>query len=105
MKLHIILFLAISLACSSKVFCDEEHQHHHEVGDDEKIGTVNFPIQCNSQAQEKFSRAVALLHSFAYEQAEEGFNEVAAADPKCAMAYWGVAMSNYHPLWAATNSN
>jgi tetratricopeptide (TPR) repeat protein len=101
MKLHIILFLAISVACSSKVFCDEEHQHHHEVGDDEKIGTVNFPIQCNEQAREKFTKAVALLHSFAYEQAEPVFNEVAAADPKCAMAYWGVAMSNFHPLWAA----
>ena len=101
MRLHIILFLIISLACAAKVFCDEEHQHHHDVGEEEKIGTVNFPIQCNAQAREKFSRAVALLHSFAYEQAEGAFNEVAAADPKCAMAYWGVAMSNYHPLWAA----
>jgi predicted Zn-dependent protease len=101
MKLHLILFLSLSLAFTSKVFCDEEHQHHHEVGEDEKIGTVNFPIQCNAQAQAKFSKAIALLHSFAYEQAEGEFNEVAAADPKCAMAYWGVAMSNFHPLWAA----
>ncbi len=101
MKLHIIFFLIISLMCASKVFCDEEHQHHHEVGQEQKVGTVNFSIQCNAQAQKKFLRAVALLHSFAYEQAEEAFKEVAVADPKCAMAYWGVAMSNYHPLWAA----
>jgi hypothetical protein len=81
MKLHLILFLTISLACASKVFCDEQHQHHHDMGDDEKIGTVNFPIQCNDQAKEKFAKAVALLHSFAYEQAEGVFSEVAAADP------------------------
>jgi hypothetical protein len=101
MKLHLILFLTFSLACTSKVLCQEEHQHHHDAGEEEKVGTVNFPIQCNAQVQEKFLRAVALLHSFAYEEAEGVFKEVAAADPKCAMAYWGVAMSNYHPLWAA----
>jgi predicted Zn-dependent protease len=101
MKLHLILFLTFSLACTSKVLCQEEHQHHHDATHEEKVGTVKFPIQCNEQAQQKFLRAVALLHSFAYEQAEQAFSEVAAADPKCAMAYWGIAMSNYHPLWAA----
>src|SRR6185436_6537934 len=45
-------------------------------------------------------RAVALLHSFWYDEAEKSFNEVAAADPSCAIAYWGVAMSLYHPIWA-----
>jgi hypothetical protein len=40
------------------------------------------------------------LHSFEYEQAEASFNRAAAADPSCAMAHWGVAMSLYHPLWA-----
>ena len=28
------------------------------------------------------------------------FNEAAAADPSCAIAHWGAAMSLYHPLWA-----
>jgi hypothetical protein len=44
---------------------------------------------------------VAWLHSFEYEEAEKAFTEVAATDPRCGMAYWGVAMTNYHPLWAA----
>ncbi|HEX3185051.1 MAG TPA: hypothetical protein VHQ94_09640, partial [Pyrinomonadaceae bacterium] len=42
----------------------------------------------------------AWLHSFEYDEAEKAFTEVAVADPQCGMAYWGIAMSNYHPLWA-----
>ncbi len=72
-------------------------QNGHEGHD---LGTVSFQTGCTPAAQVRFDRAVAWLHSFEYEEAEAGFREVAAADPKCAMAYWGVAMSNYHPLWA-----
>jgi tetratricopeptide (TPR) repeat protein len=43
---------------------------------------------------------VALLHSFGYEDAREAFAAVAAQDPECGIAHWGVAMSWYHPLWA-----
>jgi hypothetical protein len=46
-----------------------------------------------------FDRAVALLHSFAYEEADQGFADVAARDPGCAMAHWGRAMTRYHQLW------
>jgi tetratricopeptide (TPR) repeat protein len=73
--------------------------HRHEPS--EKLGRVNFTISCTPQAQKQFNHAVAWLHSFEYEEAEKTFNEVAATDPRCAMAHWGVAMSNYHPLWAA----
>ncbi|MCU1275724.1 MAG: repeat protein, partial [Bryobacterales bacterium] len=45
-------------------------------------------------------RAVALLHSFGYEEARRAFEDVAAADPACAIAHWGVAMTWYHPIWA-----
>jgi hypothetical protein len=47
-----------------------------------------------------FERAVALLHSFAYVASEKAFRDVAAADPSCAMAHWGLAMSYWHQLWA-----
>jgi tetratricopeptide (TPR) repeat protein len=46
-----------------------------------------------------FNRAVALLHSFQYEQTGEAFSEIARKDPNCAMAQWGIAMSYYHGLW------
>jgi hypothetical protein len=40
-----------------------------------------------------------LLHSFAYSAAEKAFREVVAADPNCAMAHWGIAMTYVHQLW------
>jgi hypothetical protein len=65
----------------------------------EKLGTVHFPISCNSVAQQRFTRAVAILHSFWYEEAAKAFTGVAEADPACAMAWWGVAMSHWYQLW------
>ena len=65
-----------------------------------KVGEVGFPVSCSAEAQQQFTRAVALLHSFWYEEAVKAFTGVAETDPSCAMAYWGVAMSNWYPLWS-----
>src|SRR5947209_15961235 len=73
------------------------HEHEHAVP--EKLGTVQFPTSCSNKEQKNFERAVALLHSFAYSAAEKAFSDVAKADPKCAMAHWGIAMTYFHPLW------
>lgn len=73
----------------------EQHQH----GAPEKLGEVLFPISCAPAVQGSFNHSVALLHSFAYSAAEKSFLAVARADPKCAMAHWGVAISYYHQLW------
>jgi hypothetical protein len=62
-------------------------------------GSVHFPISCAAAAQPKFDHAVALLHSFWYEEAVKAFAEVAATDRSCAMAQWGIAMSWWYPLW------
>ncbi len=76
----------------------EQHDHQHDAAD--KIGSVNFPVSCSDAAGQQFRRAVAWLHSFEYEEAERAFTAVSVVDPKCGMAYWGIAMSNYHPIWA-----
>lgn len=76
----------------------EPHQHRHEHSG--QLGQVNFNVSCTPQAQKQFNRAVAWLHSFEYEEAEKAFTEVTVTDPKCGMGYWGIAISNYHPLWA-----
>jgi tetratricopeptide (TPR) repeat protein len=72
--------------------------HHHALTQAE-IGSVNFPNSCSSELKPDFNRAVALLHSFQYEQSRQVFEAVANKDPHCAMAEWGVAMSHYHGLW------
>ena len=64
-----------------------------------KVGDVGFPVSCSADAQQQFTRAVALLHSFWYEEAVKAFTGVVESDPSCAMAYWGVAVSNWYPLW------
>jgi hypothetical protein len=68
-------------------------QHQHPGG--ETLGTVNFQTSCNAVAQGQFNRAMALLHSFEFGPAIEGFNATAKSDPGCAMAYWGVAISRW----------
>src|SRR5436853_7583823 len=70
-----------------------------EPGDMRGVGKVEFPISCTPSVQSEFSRGVALLHSFFYEEARRVFASVAERDPKCAMAQWGIAMTWWHPIW------
>ncbi|HLW82966.1 MAG TPA: hypothetical protein VKS20_13095 [Candidatus Acidoferrales bacterium] len=65
----------------------------------EQLGRVDFAISCTPDAQKTFNTALALLHNFQYQQAEQTFSQVAQQDPTCAMAYWGKAMPLYHQLW------
>lgn len=78
------------------IWADEGH--HHALSEQE-IGSVQFSTSCSTQVAIPFNRAMALLHSFQYEKTREAFIEIAQQDPKCAMAYWGIAMSHYHGLW------
>lgn len=65
-----------------------------------QFGEVNFSESCSYETRETFNLAISLLHSFEYIEAEKAFVKVLDKDPECAMAYWGVAMSIYHGLWA-----
>ena len=76
-------------------------QHEHPAGDPSKLGNVSFPVSCEPSVQPQFSSAVAMLHSFWYEKASDTFAAVAQKDPTCGMAYWGIAMTYYHPIWQA----
>ena len=76
----------------------QEDQHNHSAP--ERLGTVHFANSCAPAVGVAFDRAVALLHSFAYDDADKGFTDVAVRDPTCAMAHWGRAMTHYHQLWS-----
>jgi hypothetical protein len=75
-----------------------EPTHSHPAP--EKLGAVHFATSCSPAVQRDFERAVALLHSFAYELSAQAFTAVAQRDATCAMAHWGIAMSQYHQLWS-----
>jgi tetratricopeptide (TPR) repeat protein len=60
---------------------------------EERFGRVHFSTSCNEVAQRRFDRAMRYQHSFWYRPAKELFEETLAADPECAIAYWGIALS------------
>jgi hypothetical protein len=63
------------------------------------VEEVDFEISCGPTSRQAFKHAVWTLHSFWYPEALKEFTAIAASEPGCAMAYWGVAMSNWYPLW------
>jgi tetratricopeptide (TPR) repeat protein len=60
---------------------------------DQKLGTVHFATSCNETAQRRFDRAMRYQHSFWYTESKEVYQEALKADPECAIAYWGIALS------------
>jgi tetratricopeptide (TPR) repeat protein len=81
------IVLATSLAASP---LSAQHEHGKP---DEKLGAVSFATSCAPAVQQQFNRAMAMLHSFWFDEANKAFTAVAAADSSCAMAHWGVAMT------------
>jgi len=72
----------------------QDHDHEHALATD-KLGTVVFSTSCTASAQPQFNHAVALLHSFEFSRAIDGFGETLKTDPSCAMAEWGIALSRW----------
>lgn len=94
----IIRWLFIGLVLSAAVFIGAatQAQMRHESHD---LGVVDFPVSCSKPAQNEFTHAVALLHHMTYPQAREAFMHAQMIDARCAMAYWGEAMTLFQPLW------
>ncbi len=65
-----------------------------------RLGSVDVPDGCSAEATGALQDGLALLHNMTYEGAREAFGEAVAADPACALAYWGEAMTRIHPLWS-----
>jgi len=90
--------MLISLLLASAIALAAPHEGHHDHGP--QLGKLSFPTTCSAPAGAQFELGLRWLHSFEYDRAEREFGKAADADPGCAIAHWGVAMANYHPLWA-----
>src|SRR6266508_3964491 len=64
-----------------------------------ELGAVVFPTSGSEQAQARFVRGMAALHSFWYEVALDEFRESTKIEPDFMMGYWGEAMAHNHPIW------
>lgn len=73
----------------------------HRKGSAHDIGVVDFQVSCDAKVRADFDRAVGLLHHMMYVEARAAFEEVAARDPACPMARWGIAMTLFQPLWVS----
>src|SRR6201994_3028223 len=104
------LLFACSFACALAVSGNgsaqstppmpEQHHHHDDApAPGEKLGRVSFSTSCSSRSQAAIERGVALLHSFGYTTAQMQFEAIAKDDPSCAMAHWGIAMTQFPELW------
>jgi len=109
-KIYFFLLLLIAFSCRSKSKTDYyaaasalDLKRGEIVScgpqDGEMFGTVSFTASVPGSLKNDFNIAIALLHSFEYDEAEKVFAKIIDQAPGCAMAYWGVAMCNFHPLW------
>jgi hypothetical protein len=90
-RILIIRYVFFLVLFSRSTAFAQEHDHGHG----EALGTVHFSTSCNSDAQKEFDRAVALLHSFQFSSAIQGFQASLKSDSSCGIAYWGVALSQW----------
>jgi len=103
--LAIILFLGVPAFTQ-----DSAHKHGGSNGPGETVATANrfgkvqFKTSCDPAVSSDFNGAVALLHSFEYDEARAAFVAVQRKDPSCAMASWGESMSDFHGLWGEFNA-
>jgi len=95
--LHLCAFpLVLALAAPA---ASQEHEHAGMAA--EKLGTVHFTSSCSMGAQPQFDRALALMHSFEFGAAIDGYTAAAKTDAGCAIAYWGIAISRWGNPFAA----
>jgi len=100
MSSHCCVVAIVALLTVSSSMASTPEDKPPSVGDLRKSGTVRLEITCTPEVTDDFQTALALLHSFFYEEARRRFEDVARRDPNCAMAWWGAAITSYHPLWA-----
>jgi len=89
--------LIVAVACLWMAVPAAAQHEHHPAGSPDEVGSdhVRFETSCAAATAAEFNRGVALLHSFWFPQAAAAFEGVLKADPACAMAHWGIALSHW----------
>jgi hypothetical protein len=82
--------LLATLVVAPVATAQQDMAHDHSLG---RLGRVRFPVSCTPEAQRRFEHAMAVLHSFWWQEGERAFGAVLAADSTCAMAHWGRALN------------
>ena len=91
---YLVSFLAalvVSLSLVASGWADTDPANRS--GGLEKLGRVHFKTSCSPEAQKQFERALAMLHSFFFPETVKAFTAIPTTDPSCAIAYWGIAIS------------
>src|SRR5438552_9959885 len=83
------LIASLTLVASGLAHADPTNRP----GEPEKLGLVHFKTSCSPEARKQFERALAMLHSFFFPETVKAFMAIPATDPSCAIAYWGIAIS------------
>ena len=83
-------FVAASLVWASPAVAQHEHGASGEA-----LGKVEFRTSCSPAVRDAFNRSVALLHSFEFRFAIEAFTAVLQKEPSCAVAHWGIVLSQW----------
>ena len=99
--LFLLALAALASRCTARGRCARSHDSTDpaQAIPGERLGTVSFAVSCSPKVHAPFSRGVALLHDFWYEEAQRQFEQIVKADPNCPMAHWGIAMSVFHQIW------
>ena len=84
--------LAFCLMLSQSVLAQHDMQADH--------GKVSFETSCSAEAASYFEHGLGMIHHMMYDQAYDIFRKAVDADSNCAIAYWGIAMTQLNPLWA-----
>jgi hypothetical protein len=101
-RLRIVACLCSVLAVPGVASAQGEDHSHKAAAS--AVGTVSFETSCNAAVKDSFNHAVAELHSFWFAEARAGFEGVLKADPTCAMAYWGIALTHWGNPFAGLRS-
>jgi tetratricopeptide (TPR) repeat protein len=99
MKIRTAFLIALTVLPLAASAAGDDSMREAQAFPGERLGEVSFSVSCSPAVRAQFSRGVALLHDFWYEEARPQFEKIAKADPDCAMAHWGIAMSLFHQIW------